>query len=104
MIRGCFGMVRGSAQVANYLIESGTVAISFTGSVNAGRMVAQSASSQLKKFVLELGGSDPFIVLEDADLEAASTGAVAGRFINNGQSCNAAKRIFMGKTGLEQFL
>src|SRR5690348_7247374 len=63
-IPGCFSLVLGSAQVANYLIESDTVAISFTGSVSAGRMVAQRTSTQLKKFVLELGGSDPFIVLE----------------------------------------
>src|SRR5437667_5438633 len=103
-IPGCFNIVLGSAQVANYLIESDTVAISFTGSVNAGRTVAQSASSQLKKFVLELGGSDPFIVLEDADIEAASTGAVAGRFINNGQSCIATKRIFVIKKVLDDFL
>src|SRR5438874_12875010 len=103
-IPGCFNIVLGSAQVANHLIESDTVAISFTGSVNAGRTVAQSASSQLKKFVLELGGSDPFIVLEDADIEAASTGAVAGRFINNGQSCIATKRIFVVKQDLDKFL
>ncbi len=101
---GCFNIILGSAQVANYLIESNTVAVSFTGSVNAGRTVAQSASGQLKKFVLELGGSDPFIVLEDADIEAASTGAVAGRFINNGQSCIATKRIFVVKKVLDEFL
>src|SRR5437870_9620278 len=95
MIPGCFSIVLGSAQVANYLVESDTVAISFTGSVNAGRIVAQSTSGQLKKFVLELGGSDPLTVLYDADIEAASTGAVAGRFINNGQSCIATKRIFV---------
>ena len=104
MIPGCFSIVLGSAQVANYLIESDTVAISFTGSVNAGRIVAQSTSGQLKKFVLELGGSDPLIVLEDADIEAASTGAVAGRFINNGQSCIATKRIFVIKKVLDDFL
>jgi acyl-CoA reductase-like NAD-dependent aldehyde dehydrogenase len=103
-IPGCFSIVLGSAQVANYLIGSDTVAISFTGSVSAGREVAQSASSQLKKCVLELGGSDPFIVLEDADIEAASTGAVAGRFINNGQSCIATKRIFVVKRVLDEFL
>src|SRR5213594_2923834 len=75
-----------------------------TGSVNAGRTVAQAASTQLKKFVLELGGSDPFLVLEDADIEAASTGAVAGRFINNGQSCIATKRIIVVKHVLDEFL
>ena len=103
-IPGCFNVVLGSTQVANYLMESDTTAISFTGSVNAGRTVAQAASSQLKKFVLELGGSDPFIVLEDADIEASSTGAVAGRFINNGQSCIATKRIFVVKHVLDEFL
>ncbi len=103
-IPGCFAIILGSAQVANYLIESDTVAVSFTGSVNAGRMVAQRASTYLKKFVLELGGSDPFVVLEDADVEAASTGAVAGRFINNGQSCIATKRIFVVKKVLDEFL
>ncbi len=103
-IPGCFNIILGSAQVANHLIESDTVAVSFTGSVNAGRTVAQSASGQLKKFVLELGGSDPFIVLEDADIEAASTGAVAGRFINNGQSCIATKRIFVVRKVLDEFL
>jgi succinate-semialdehyde dehydrogenase/glutarate-semialdehyde dehydrogenase/succinyl-CoA reductase len=103
-IPGCFTIVLGSTQVATHLIESDTAAVSFTGSVNAGRMVAQRTSGQLKKFVLELGGSDPFIVLEDADIEAASTGAVAGRFINNGQSCIATKRIFVVKRVLDEFL
>jgi acyl-CoA reductase-like NAD-dependent aldehyde dehydrogenase len=103
-IPDCFSIVLGSAQTANHLIESDTVAISFTGSVNAGRTVAQRASNQLKEFVLELGGSDPLIVLEDADVEAASTGAVAGRFINNGQSCIATKRIFVVKQVLDEFL
>ena len=104
LIPGCFNIVLGSARVANNLIQSDTVAVSFTGSVNAGRTVAQAASTQLKKFVLELGGSDPFLVLEDADVEAASTGAVAGRFINNGQSCIATKRIFVIKPVFDEFL
>ena len=104
LIPDCFNIVLGSAQVANNLIQSDTVAISFTGSVNAGRTVAQAASTQLKKFVLELGGSDAFLVLEDADIEAASTGAVAGRFINNGQSCIATKRIFVVKHVFDEFL
>src|SRR5438309_6761684 len=104
LISGCFNIVLGSAQVANHLIESDAVAIPFTGSGNAGRTVAQAASQQLSKFVLELGGSDPFIVLEDADIEAASTGAVAGRFINNGQSCIATKRILVVKQVLDEFL
>jgi acyl-CoA reductase-like NAD-dependent aldehyde dehydrogenase len=69
-----------------------------------GGKVAQRATSQLKKTVLELGGSDPFIVCEDADIEKASTGAVKGRFINCGQSCIASKRFIVTKKIAREFI
>ncbi len=101
---GCFNVVLGGSEVSDYLIESDTAAVSFTGSVAAGRNVAERAGKRLKKTVLELGGSDPFIVLGDADIEAASSGAVAGRFINCGQSCIASKRFFVAKEVAEEFV
>ena len=81
---GVFQTVVGDSCVAEMLIDSNVNAVTFTGSVPVGAKVAQRATSHLKKTVLELGGSDPFIVCEDADIEKASTGAVKGRFINCG--------------------
>ena len=66
--------------------------------------MAQRATSQIKKCVLELGGSDPFIVCEDADIEKASNGAVKGRFINCGQSCIASKRSIVVKKIANEFI
>lgn len=102
---GVFQTVVGNSNIAEYLIDSDNVnAVTFTGSVPVGSKVAQRATSQLKKTVLELGGSDPFIVCDDADIDKASAGAVKGRFINCGQSCIASKRFFVVKKVANEFI
>jgi succinate-semialdehyde dehydrogenase/glutarate-semialdehyde dehydrogenase/succinyl-CoA reductase len=101
---GVFKTLIGDSRIADQMIDNpGTDAVTFTGSVGIGRKVGERALRNLKKCVLELGGSDPFIVLKDADLEIAAAGAVAGRFICNGQSCIAAKRFIAEKEIAEQF-
>jgi succinate-semialdehyde dehydrogenase/glutarate-semialdehyde dehydrogenase len=79
-------------------------AITLTGSTEAGIQVAQQAGEQLKKTVLELGGSDPYIVLEDADLRISAKICAQSRLINNGQSCIAAKRFILVKKIEKEFL
>ncbi|MFI5424617.1 MAG: aldehyde dehydrogenase family protein, partial [Nitrososphaerales archaeon] len=100
---GIFQTLIGDSSIAKTLIDSDINAVTFTGSVSVGAKVAQRATSQLKKTVLELGGSDPFIVCGDADVEKASTGAVKGRFINCGQSCIASKRFIVVKNIADEF-
>jgi succinate-semialdehyde dehydrogenase/glutarate-semialdehyde dehydrogenase/succinyl-CoA reductase len=102
---GVFRTLVGDSSIADILIDSEDVnAITFTGSVPVGGKVAQIATSQIKKCVLELGGSDPFIVCEDANVEKASNGAVKGRFINCGQSCIASKRFIVVKKIANEFI
>ncbi len=101
---GVFQTVIGSVDTANHLIDSDVNAVTFTGSTNAGAKVGERAARNLKKCVLELGGSDPFIVLDDAIIEKAAEGAVKGRFINCGQSCVASKRFFVGKNIANNFI
>lgn len=102
---GVFQTLVGDSSIAESLIDSSDVnAVTFTGSVPVGAKVAQRATSQVKKTVLELGGSDPFIVCEDADIDKASDGAVKGRFINCGQSCIASKRFIVVKKIANEFI
>lgn len=82
-------------QTENIIRDSRVHGVTLTGSEAAGRRVARCAGENLKKTVLELGGSDPFVVLEDADMETAVSAAVTARFQNAGQSCIAAKRFIL---------
>lgn len=100
---GVFQTAIADSKMAEQLVDS-VDAVTFTGSNVAGAQVAQRATSKIKKCVLELGGSDPFIVCSDADAEKASTGAVKGRFINCGQSCIASKRFFVTKNLANDFI
>ncbi|MDE1861617.1 MAG: NAD-dependent succinate-semialdehyde dehydrogenase [Thaumarchaeota archaeon] len=99
---GVFQTSIADSSMAEQLIDY-VDAVTFTGSNVAGSRVAQRATSKVKKCVLELGGSDPFIVCRDADVEKASSGAVKGRFINCGQSCIASKRFFVTKNLAKEF-
>ncbi len=102
--KGVFTSVLIPGSLAVFLIRDPRIAaITLTGSEQAGSEVAAQAGRELKKTVLELGGSDPFIVLEDADIEAAVATAVRARYQNAGQSCIAAKRFILLKEAEEKF-
>jgi len=96
-VDGVFKTVIGNSKIAEMLIDSNIDGVTFTGSIEIGAKVARRTTSRLKKCVLELGGSDPFIVLDDADIEKAASGAIKGRFLNCGQSCVASKRFIVSK-------
>lgn len=98
-----FQTVIGNPTAGEALIRSKIDAVSVTGSISTGKRIAELASKDLKKFVLELGGSDPFIVLDDADLSQTAYTATQSRLLNNGQSCIAAKRFIVVKEVADKF-
>lgn len=96
-------VVADHATVAELVARDEVRGVSLTGSTEVGERIAELAGRNLKKVVLELGGSDPFIVLEDADLEAAARGAVTGRMLCTGQSCIASKRFIVVRRVAAEF-
>jgi succinate-semialdehyde dehydrogenase/glutarate-semialdehyde dehydrogenase len=93
----------GAKKARELIADKRIAAVSLTGSTTAGSLVAGQAGKHLKKIVLELGGSDPFIVLDDADLSFTIPHAIFGRIQNNGQSCIAAKRFIISHTIYDEF-
>ncbi|SFM70457.1 NAD-dependent succinate-semialdehyde dehydrogenase [Methanolobus profundi] len=101
---GVFQTMLIDGKTASSLIPRDEIkAVSFTGGFDAGQKVAELSAHNMKKFVLELGGSDPFLILDDANVEMAAKVAVPSRFINTGQTCIAAKRFIVMEEGAEEF-
>ncbi|ABF40445.1 Succinate-semialdehyde dehydrogenase (NAD(P)+) [Candidatus Koribacter versatilis Ellin345] len=97
-------VVLGEGPVGAALIDSKIDKIIFTGSVATGRRVSVAAAQKLLPCVLELGGKDPFIVFDDADLDVASSGAVWGAFMNAGQTCLSVERCYVQRSVFEKFV
>ncbi len=103
--KGVFGALLARGEEVDKLVADPRIAaVTLTGSERAGAAVASAAGEALKKCVLELGGSDPFVVFSDADLGAAAATAVKARFQNNGESCIAAKRFIVEAPVYDEFL
>src|SRR5581483_10930347 len=100
-----FRIVIISEKTAGHVIRHSKIsAVTLTGSTKAGSIVGAEAAKSLKKTVLELGGCDPYIILEDADLDAAAQACVLSRMLNSGQSCIAPKRLIVIESVQEKFV
>jgi succinate-semialdehyde dehydrogenase/glutarate-semialdehyde dehydrogenase len=97
-------VVVGDGPTGAALVESGIDKLVFTGSVPTGRRIAQTAAVRLLPVVLELGGKDAMIVIEDADVEVASSGAVWGAFVNAGQACLSVERCYVQRSIYDRFV
>jgi betaine-aldehyde dehydrogenase len=102
---GVLNIVTGGDEVGAALVAHPDVRlISLTGATETGKIVTRAAAESLKRIHMELGGKAPFIVFDDADLEAAAQGAVCGAFVNTGQDCTAATRLYVQRPVYERFL
>lgn len=100
---GVFNIIHGDGRVGEALVKSDVQLIAFTGSQNVGKHIMAHAATNLKRLVMELGGNDPMIVLEDADIEQAAGFAVASSFENAGQMCTSTERIYVDQRIAERF-
>lgn len=101
---GLVRVIHGDAETGNALVESGVAKVFFTGSVEVGRGVGEACARRLKGSVLELGGKDPMLVLDDAPLEHAIGGALWGGFANAGQTCSGIERVYVAREVAERFV
>ena len=101
---GLLQIVTGDGSTGAALVEAGVNKIMFTGSVNTGKRVAEAAAKQLTPVVLELGGKDPMIVFEDANLENAARAGIWGAFCNSGQACASIERCYVHESIAEKFV
>jgi acyl-CoA reductase-like NAD-dependent aldehyde dehydrogenase len=102
--KGLLEMVTGDGSTGAALVEAGVNKIMFTGSVNTGKRVAEAAAKHLTPVVLELGGKDPMIVLEDANLANTARAAVWGAFCNSGQACASIERCYVHESVAQEFV
>jgi acyl-CoA reductase-like NAD-dependent aldehyde dehydrogenase len=99
-----FQVIVGDGETGSALVSADIDKLIFTGSVSTGKRIAQAAGARLLPVVLELGGKDPMIVLDDADIDVASSGAVWGAFVNAGQACLSVERCYVHRNVYAQFL